>query len=610
AFGAYAWENYLFRDRFFSGVKIGSISIGKLTKDQARALLTTRLSDIETRGLVFELRDKIVTLRPIFSTSGVEEKYQVLVDIDQTLREAWKYGRSGSILQQLQERQIGFMKGRDFFVPVSLKTDELKTELMVKAVNPDDLFSNAKPEIILDYAGKIKTLSITPEKSGTYPRVDEALATVEKNLSLLANTSIKLKEDFVAPSITAKEAAPQLQEIANYLSSDIVTAIYQKKSWQLTRREIAPALIFTKDQNGVHLGLDKAKLEPIFERVKKSVEYDPVNAKFEMAEDKVITFQPDQPGLGIDKDRFVEDLNNALAANQKSFEIATRVVEPDITLANSNDLGIQEKLGTGTSSYGKSPVNRVVNIKNGADKLNLILIEPDEEFSLLAALRPFDESGGYVPELVIKGSKLEPEVGGGLCQIGTTVFRAVMNSGLPVTERRNHSLVVSYYADPETGLPGTDATIYDPAPDFKFKNDTGHYLLFVAEVLSDTNSLRFSFWGTSDGRQGSYSTPVVTRWMEIPKDAGIQYLESKSVASGKQVCKAGFRGAIASFVYTIEKPDIDKVEETFASYYRMIPPVCLVAPGELPKPKEEEAPVAETPITALEQAAVTDAVTQ
>ena len=77
-----------------------------------------------------------------------------------------------------------------------------------------------------------------------------------------------------------------------------------------------------------------------------------------------------------------------------------------------------------------------------------------------------------MPESVIKGNELKDEVGGGMCQIGTTLFRMAMNSGMQITQRANHSLVVSYYADPVNGNPGTDATLYEPILDLKFELDS------------------------------------------------------------------------------------------------------------------------------------------
>jgi vancomycin resistance protein YoaR len=213
--------------------------------------------------------------------------------------------------------------------------------------------------------------------------------------------------------------------------------------------------------------------------------------------------------------------------------------------------------------------------------LNGLLIAPDETFSLLNALKPFETENGYLPELVIKGDKIQPEIGGGLCQIGTTTFRAAMNSGLPIVSRSNHSLVVSYYNDPANGNPGTDATIYDPAPDFQFKNDTGHYLLFQAEMDETTQNLRFTFWGTSDGRKGSYTPPTVIRWIGVGDPINTETLD---LEPGEKKCQSAHVGADTTFTYSVVRPD-GTVETTgYPSHYRPLPEICLVGVEELSTP--------------------------
>jgi vancomycin resistance protein YoaR len=98
-----------------------------------------------------------------------------------------------------------------------------------------------------------------------------------------------------------------------------------------------------------------------------------------------------------------------------------------------------------------------------------------------------------VPELVIKNNKTEPEFGGGICQVSTTVFRAALQSGLKITERKNHAYAVQYYKPY-----GLDATIYIPKPDLQFKNNTPGAILLVPQI--DGMRLTFSMFGTSDGR--------------------------------------------------------------------------------------------------------------
>ena len=207
--------------------------------------------------------------------------------------------------------------------------------------------------------------------------------------------------------------------------------------------------------------------------------------------------------------------------------------------------------------------------------------------SLVEKLKPFTLEDGYLAELVIKGDEIKPEVGGGLCQIGTTTFRATMNAGLEITQRRNHSLVVSYYDDPSNGNPGTDATLYDPAPDYKFKNDTENYILLTTEVDLDEKELIFTFWGTNDGRQGSYTPPEVLTWTGY---GATQTEYTDSLAPGVKRCQSPHSGATTAFDYNVVYADGDEYSHTYTSTYRSLPQICLVgsATGEAPIENEEE----------------------
>jgi vancomycin resistance protein YoaR len=221
-------------------------------------------------------------------------------------------------------------------------------------------------------------------------------------------------------------------------------------------------------------------------------------------------------------------------------------------------------------------VNRRHNIKVGAEALHGLLIKPGEEFSLLKALGEIDASNGYLPELVIKENKTVPEYGGGLCQIGTTVFRATFNSGLPVTARRNHSYRVTYY-EPA----GTDATIYDPAPDYKFVNDTGHYILIQARL--DKDDLTFDFWGTKDGREINYTQPTI---YNIVKPAPTKMIETTDLPEGKKKCtESAHAGADAYFDYKVTYSNGEVKNQRFTSHYVPWQAVCLVGVKKITPPE-------------------------
>jgi len=183
---------------------------------------------------------------------------------------------------------------------------------------------------------------------------------------------------------------------------------------------------------------------------------------------------------------------------------------------------------------------------------------------------------GYLPEEIIKGDRIIKEVGGGMCQIGTTLFRMAMNAGMDITQRHNHSLVVSYYADPVNKNPGTDAALYDPFLDLKFKNDTDGYLLLQTNIDYKKQMLTFSLWGKVDGRYGHYTPPLVSRWIPAGEP---QEVLSPELKPGEVKCQNAFRGAISSFTYTRFTSSSEKIERVFTSNYRPLPKLCLVGPA-------------------------------
>jgi len=147
------------------------------------------------------------------------------------------------------------------------------------------------------------------------------------------------------------------------------------------------------------------------------------------------------------------------------------------------------------------------------------LIKPGEEFSFVKILGEVDSDHGYLPELVIKKDKTEPEFGGGICQVSTTAFRAALNSGLKITARRNHAYPVQYY-NPQ----GMDATVYIPRPDLRFINNTPAYILIQTKI--EDTELIFKFFGTDDGREVKITGPKI---IERKPDGGLKTTLSQKV---------------------------------------------------------------------------------
>lgn len=185
--------------------------------------------------------------------------------------------------------------------------------------------------------------------------------------------------------------------------------------------------------------------------------------------------------------------------------------DPEITVLSEElkELGIKDLISGGETDFSYSPRNRIHNINTGLSKFLGHIVKPNEEFVFGNVLGPVDGSTGYLKELVIKGPKTVPEYGGGLCQVSTTAYRAVLAAGYPITARRNHSYAVSYYKPL-----GLDATVYPPTVEMQFVNDTPNSMLIQAFTVGD--KAYYNFYGTKTNRTVHMIGPYYGGWFSPP----------------------------------------------------------------------------------------------
>jgi vancomycin resistance protein YoaR len=276
------------------------------------------------------------------------------------------------------------------------------------------------------------------------------------------------------------------------------------------KKSFACELTFLAEQ-GYHIQ-KKSALE-IFEKpissflddLERQVNKDPENAKLKMEDGKVSVFSLSSDGIRLNKEKSLEILLDHLKNNdlESPIDLAYESISPEISTSSIENLGITSLIGEGRSNFRGSPKNRVFNINVATKRYDGIIIKPGEEFSFVKVLGEVDGEHGYLPELVIKKDKTEPEFGGGICQVSTTAFRAAIYSGLKITARRNHAYPVQYY-NPQ----GMDATVYVPRPDLRFINNTPGYILIQTKI--EGTELVFQFYGTDDGRKTSIIGPTIT----------------------------------------------------------------------------------------------------
>ena len=568
-----------YEDRVYPNVNVGGVEIGSLSKEEALDQLEDAYMQLldEELTIIFKGERHTIALRTAGSTDPDLVYNLIDFNADRAMEEAFAKNRSGGWLVDGTRILSSFVVRQNIDPQMTLLADELE-EILRKQFGEYEV-EGEYTDYEIEISGDNLTTTIIQGTEGLELDIHIVLEGVE---DAMINFSIP---EQILPLIVTHEVVDDegAESLLDEVESIILAAPYElthtsqsqrEYSWTMSRSDVAEWLHPTlSNENLVTLSLEEEPIELLMEEIGEAINIAPTDARFTVLEGRVTEFVGSLNGVTLNKEATIEDLMAALGESETILEVQTEVVAPEITTGSVNDLGVNEILGVGTSDFAGSPYNRIQNIQHGADKLNGLLIPPGGMLSLVETLGPFTAADGYLPELVIKGDEIKPEIGGGLCQIGTTTFRAVMNAGLQIDERRNHSLVVGYYNDPSNGNPGTDATIYDPAPDFKFTNDTENYILLTTEVNLVDMQLYFTFWGTDDGREGYYTPPVVESWTGYGET---QYVETPDLAPGVTRCQSPHSGATTSFTYYVNYEDGTKHEKLYSSTYRSLPRICLV----------------------------------
>ena len=567
--------------------RVGSLPIGGLSREEVRMVVADMQAKLAKEG---------VEVMAYLPAGSIEFRVypEVTIDAAAEAERLVAHGNQGALIG----RGWQVLASRWQELDLTLKTVAVDSEGLLAAVS-QHLAPYQSPPV--NAAVRFKSVEplvyeITTSSAGTVFKLEDLPGTVVRSWSVLAAPSVTLEGERREPEITEADIEAGSGRLPALFAGGAVTLTYHDEtlkknySWKITPRMMAdwlePYLVM---DGGVDFRLNRQSLQDFFDNsVTPKINAAPENARFSANESltKVIEFTPSRPGITLDAETTAGALSAVLSQRaaqenaSSTFAVAVTQVKPEIATAQTNNLGIAEVLGVGYSNFSGSPRNRILNIKNAVkNKLHGTLVKPGEEFSLVGTLKPFTLDAGYLPELVILGNRITPEIAGGLCQVGTTMFRAAMNSALPITARTNHGLVVSYYNDPANGNPGTDATIYEPWPDFRFKYDTDKYLLITTEMNTATGDLVFTVWGTNDGRKGYYTAPKVLQWFPA---GPAQTIETTDLPPGKKECQGVHNGATAAFNYIRELATGEKITREFKSTYRAVPSTCYVGAAKKP----------------------------
>lgn len=555
-----------YQNRVLPGVSVGAVDLGGATQDEAALLLREAFAIPTDAPLNVSLADSTPLLSTPLST--------LLAWREDITEEAMRTGRSGL------RKAFPYLSA---IVPVSLEPQQLYTireERLEELLAKTPLEREAVSASFGFDPSASSTLSLTQNEQPGYRLERESFKAALTEAVLTQQNKLLVQEwEVLPPTVTRAELEPLLPQAQKWVNQPLELTS-DKGTLVLSPARIFDLLGTTEEARGRYLTLDPVITENFLQQNPLFVSSTPKNGTFTLTPSGTIaTLTVPTEGQVVDIEATIRNAETALEsdATPRKAAIVRRASWGVFEGADPERLGIREFLARGDSDFSGSPTNRRKNIALGAERVHGTIVAPGGEFSTMKTLGEITGERGWLPELVIKGNQTIPEYGGGLCQIGTTAFRGVVNTGLPVTERRNHSYRVRYY-EPA----GTDATLYDPSPDFRFKNDLTSHLLITKDLRRD--QVGFLFWGTSDGRVASSTKPVVSNIIQPPPK---KIIETTDLPVGETKCtESAHAGATARFDYEVRYPNGEVKKTTFTSVYRPWQAVCLVgvAPTADPTP--------------------------
>ncbi len=546
------------------GTVISGIRVGFLTKEYAEKELLNKEDEYLNKKIKIYIKEKEdeTTLRDLgveFLTKETLEGIQTINSKDKILPDFSTKGVETDLLTRVDKKKL---------------INELDKKLKIKEFYPKSAIFAVDDK---------NRLIIKDGEAGYVVKEEKLIKTIEGSVKNLTPVDLKIEIKPATPEKNKEDVEQEKKSMIEKLSN-IVTLkdpVY-RDNWYIKPLKHLDWVGFEwMEKDGtqkIAITIKKEKLnEFLNSEVSKWLDAKPDNVNiYRNEKGEVVMDGIGKDGMKIERETLLTDFESAINEGKNEVKIPVEVIPPIVTVSEDlQKLGIKERISVGHTSYYGSPENRKYNIKTGASKFNGKMVKPDETFSFDKNLGNVDESTGYRKELVIKPEGTIPEYGGGICQVSTTMYRAILFAGLPVVERNEHTYAVSYYS--QVLGHGLDATIYLGGADLKFLNDTKNSILIQTYVDKD-NELYFIFYGTSDGRSVELKGPQISAQTTHGEPI---YEKTKDLPKGqtKQVEKA-HNGFDVLWKRIITFSDGTKKEEDIKTHYKAVSDKILVGDAE------------------------------
>ena len=339
--------------------------------------------------------------------------------------------------------------------------------------------------------------------------------------------------------------------------------------------DVLSALIF-KQNIVAKSDYDETKRNNVIEKLGNEIYKKPVDAKAIINDDKTIKIADSEIGRYLDLDE-TKNLLKLDILNQDKIELPVYKTEPKIYSSYFD--GIDKVLGDFSTDYSSSIKNRKENIKIASSKFNNLKLNPGDEISFNDVVGEITEETGFKSATVIVGGEYESGIGGGICQVSTTLYNSLILSDLEIIERHNHSRPINY-----VDL-GTDAAVASGYKDLKFKNNTKNPIVILAEA--DGEKLDFKVLGNSNDRD--YEVKILPERLGVVSP-DVKTIYSESIPEGETVVReSGKKGySYKTYKEIIKNGEVLEKKEISNSYYVPKDKVLVVGTGTSNDTEEED----------------------
>lgn len=505
----------LYAGRIFPGVSVAGVDLSGMTPSDAAVKLNQTLAYPINGKILFRDGEKAWVATPA--------QLGMVFDPSSSALTAYRLGRSGGLFGALSgQMRAG---GAGVNVPPVIIFDQRVAFQYLGQI------SSQVNQPVVEASLKLEGTNVVaqPGQVGRELKIDATLVYLGSQLQTFTDGEVQLVVQEVQPQIL--DVSGQAEVARQILSQPLTLVIPNANSTdpgpyvyniEVLANILAVQRVQNGDQIGVQVGLSPTALRDMLVPVKSQIDRLPANARFIFNDEtrQLDLMEDSKIGRTLEVEASVKAINDALLRGEHTASLVINEAQPQVSGASTAEqLGITQLLLSETSYFFGSSPERIQNIEAAAARFHGVLVAPGETFSMGATMGDVSLDNGFAEALIIYGGRTIKGVGGGVCQVSTTLFRTAFNAGFPIVERTPHAYRVSYYERIASGgvdprLAGLDATVYFPLVDFKFTNDSPYWILM--ETYMGTGSLTWKFYSTSDGRTVTWDTTGVTNVVPAP----------------------------------------------------------------------------------------------